>query len=647
MRNFAPQQQEAMGQATQQLGELGMTIGARMQDVMDDAKTKAAETQFLQAATDITTNYRALKNEDAINGYSTAAAGLANAQAKAESGLTNNLQRQMFNQVALRHQLDFGAQLSNHRNDQTLNFGINEANTRADNYVQLAANGYHDWQNSDGEYATNRARAIKEAQGAAQLAGLSLDSAQAQAMVKQKTTQLVQGVLTRMMDHEQYPEARVYYDKALAAGDIDERVAEQLGNSVMESHNLNKGKNIAASAVQLGLGALTPDPPYVQPIRIGSIASSAGPTHVGGNAQSGIDISVPVGTEVHAPTSGVVTKVVNDGTPGGGVTMQVTYANGSVATFAGLSSASYREGQSVTQDAVLGSTGKASDGSSAGLHWSMTDKDGNAVDPRSVSPAPKDTADFTTPEALKKALDWVDASSETERVKDIARNSIRSQYGLATDMAKQKYLEVWQSAADYYVSHHNSIDGLPSELQMQLKPEDLSKLSHNPERTTNLNTWYNLVMNPGSLTPDSVTTAYAHGQLNQADRDALTARAKAQQGNSAAATNAADTIELVKFYAQQGGIEAYGQQSDADKFRLGTLTYRVLQQVDQIKANNNGKATPDQVDSIIKDELTRQTLAELRSPQNVQGSAASLPVRPGQRQVEHWEKSNGTYVRIR
>ena len=200
--NFAPQQQVAMGQATQQLGQQVVTIGDRMQDVVDDAKTKSAETQFLQAASNVTTNYRSLKNEDAINGYGSAAADLASAQAKAEAGLTNNVQRQMFRQIAMRQLVDFGAQLSDHRNDQTLAFGINEAHARADNYVQLAANGYHDWQRSDGEYAKNKQLVIQEMQGANALAGIS-GSAQAAAMIKEKTTQLAQGVMARMIDNEQ------------------------------------------------------------------------------------------------------------------------------------------------------------------------------------------------------------------------------------------------------------------------------------------------------------------------------------------------------------------------------------------------------------------------------------------------------------
>src|ERR1700744_1224045 len=86
MRNFAAKQQEAMGQATQQLGQQVVTIGDRMQDVVDDAKTKSAETQFLQAASNVTHNYRNLRNEEAINGYVSAAADLANAQANAETG---------------------------------------------------------------------------------------------------------------------------------------------------------------------------------------------------------------------------------------------------------------------------------------------------------------------------------------------------------------------------------------------------------------------------------------------------------------------------------------------------------------------------------------------------------------------------------
>lgn|GEM_PF-6047202 len=617
MHNFAPQQQIAMGQATQQLGEQAVTIGNRMQDVVDDARTKAAETQFLKAATDITTNYRALQNIDAIDGYDSAAAGLAKAQAAAESGLTNNLQRQMFRQISMQQLVDFGGQLSDHHSRQVLSFGINEADARAGNYAQLAANASADAQNPDGEYARNRKLAISEKLHAAALAGLPADSAQAKAKVLQTTTQIANGTLTRMMNDQQYDEAKDYYDKALAAGEIDDNAAATLGNAITNGHVLNQGKNIAAGAVQIALGATTADPPRIQPVAIGSITSTAAPG-TEGNAKDGIDIAAPVGTNVHAPASGKVTKVAHDDTPGGGVSIEITYPNGNVETFSHLSSVNYQEGKSVTQGAPIGATGKMGDGTGAGVHWAMTDKEGNPVDPRTASPAPKDPSSFDTPEEYEKAADYVNRSGESERVKANALAALTSQYEQNQKIAAQKYAEVKQQAIDFYLSHNNSINGLPADVLMQLKSQDFYDMAKPQKPKTDVSTWYHFVTNPASLTVANVQSAYVKGDLNASDFRMLTERATAQQNDPNAVKNADDVVGRVMLYAQQHGMEVHNPQGIVDMHRLGSLTNSVLQQVDVEKANNKGTIMPDRVNAIIKEQAVTQTQTELGSPRNAQ-----------------------------
>lgn len=621
----APGQGNAPGQTPQQTDALGMragqTIGNVLAEQVDDATTKAAETAALGAAHNVLydpqNGYFSQQGQNAVEQFQPAQQAVVKAFQDQLDGLSNDTQKAMFQQVMQQHLLTYGQQMSNYNRDQTVTWATNESHARSDNYAQLATYTYPDWQRSDGDFAKNKTLATSEALHAAALTGAPPDSPTAKALVQQRTTQIAQGVLARMMDNGQYDEAKVYYDKALAGGEIDDRAAEQLGNAVTEGHVSNTGKNLANEATQVALGAPDGAQQRIQPVPGGSVTSVIGAPRTDGSASDGITISVPVGTQVQAPADGKVTSVSKDDPSSGGLSMEITYPNGNVEKFANLSAANYQPGQSVTQGAVVALTGKSGDATGPALQWAMTDKDGNPIDPRAASPVPKNPADFTDPDALQKAIDYVNGSDQTDQVKSAAISNLRSQHGQATEMANQKYQQVKQQVTDFYLNHNESIDGLPSALRMQLKPQDLQDFVQPPEKKTDLNTWYGLVTDPEKLTVSNVQSAYVKGELNSADFKALTARATAQQNDPASVQNATNAIHLVNFYAQQSYMETDPeQQSDQDKFSLGTLTYRVLQRADQEQADNKGKVSTGQMDSIIKDELIKQTLAELHSPES-------------------------------
>jgi hypothetical protein len=71
MRNFAPEQIQETGQAVSNAGSLalkaGQSIGMRVQEQVDDAKVKSAETQFIQSATESLDGYLNTSNADALS----------------------------------------------------------------------------------------------------------------------------------------------------------------------------------------------------------------------------------------------------------------------------------------------------------------------------------------------------------------------------------------------------------------------------------------------------------------------------------------------------------------------------------------------------------------------------------------------------
>jgi murein DD-endopeptidase MepM/ murein hydrolase activator NlpD len=678
MRNAAPGQVEQVSQTVARAGaqaqQLGNTIGDRVQDTFDDASARNAETSFLSSSNDVLTRYTHTLGKDAIDGYDGATQEIVTAKQTARDSLTNPVQQHLFDAMAVPRLVEFGKTLSDHHFQQNIQYGTQAANDRSDSLVQLSANGYADWQRPDGKYTTNKLMAVHEAQQAALLLGQPPDSPQAKALVRTKTTALAQGVLTRMMDNEQYSEAQHYYDQAMANGEIDERSAEMLGNAVMEGHNAQKGALLMSDARQAALGAqaaaprpsgandaayqqwlqanhLHEDPDYdaygafkaglqpadnghmgdqyklpthptfssesvyankpgappagewvegadkkwtfkatetnvrnaggvkglkayfdqvepgntvqlpdgtkyvgtpqpgeqswedmrgpagtvgvtqqrLQPVSIGSITETMGAPRPGNRTHDGIDIAVPVGTNVQAPANGTVSKVWDDDKFGGGLSMEISYPNGNVEGFAHLSAVNYKPGQQVSQGSIVAQTGKSGNATGPVLHWAMKDKDGNWIDPRSSVDAPKPTDTFTTPEQLERGLAYIDASDATQRVKDIAITKLRAQYGLARELQTQQYQQVKQQAVDYYFNNGQSIDGLPAAIRASLKPQDLAAFADRPDRTkSDVDTLYGWVTNRDTLTVPNVKAAYAQGKLSDAGLLEWTQRAQKQ-----------------------------------------------------------------------------------------------------------------------
>lgn len=531
MRNAAPEQLRETGQTLAAAGaletKLGNTIGDRVQETMDDANVRNANTQFLKTANDIATRYTHSLGKDAIDGYGTAAEQLDKAAEDAKTGLTNPIQQHMFAQLLTPRLVEFGKQLSDHQYQQHIQYGTQAYNDSADALIQQAANGYDDWQRPDGNFAKNKAGAVHEAQQAGLLLGLPVDSPQSLAMVKQKTTALAQGVVTRMMDKEQYPEAQQYLDAN--KDEIGERVYEVLSSAVMEGHNSQKGALLAKQAEQVALGGDGAQP-RLQPVAGGSITSTMGAPRPGGRAHDGIDIAVPVGTSVRAPANGTVTKVWNDEKFGGGLSMEITYPNGDVEGFAHLSAVNYTPGQQVTQGMTVALTGKSGNATGPVLHWAMKNPEGQWIDPRSVGAAPKDPGDFTAPEQFEKGLATINESDASQRVKDIATNKLRSQYGLARELQDQKYQEAKGNAVDWLVQNDGKFDAMPANLKAPLRPSDVAAFQQDQEDAQKKAStlalriqWMDHPFNPANPPNDpdqmsvaNVDEAYAKHQLTDA-----------------------------------------------------------------------------------------------------------------------------------
>ena len=125
MQNYAPAQMQQMGEATQQLGNSLMMMGAEM-DILaarnkqhvDEDTTRNAVTQFLSNANQMMNRSLATSDSEAAGQFEITAEAITKARDDVYVTLTNPNQRYMFNRVTNGYMLAFGKQMGDHVRQQ-------------------------------------------------------------------------------------------------------------------------------------------------------------------------------------------------------------------------------------------------------------------------------------------------------------------------------------------------------------------------------------------------------------------------------------------------------------------------------------------------------------------------------------------------
>lgn len=108
-------------------------------------------------------------------------------------------------------------------------------------------------------------------------------------------------------------------------------------------------------------------PDFIMPVSGYVITSRVGPRW--GRNHNGIDLAVPVGTNVYSSASGTV---IQSGWNGGyGICVSIDHGNGIVARYGHLSEASVTVGQTVSQGEFIGLSGNTGNSTGPHLHFEM------------------------------------------------------------------------------------------------------------------------------------------------------------------------------------------------------------------------------------------------------------------------------------
>lgn len=639
MQNHAPAQEQEIGQEAEKVGIQNIDISQRIQNQLDDAMAKQAETSFLQKAITITNGddsnpgYLNTRGKVAIDGYKDAADALAQAKQEGMEDLTNDFQKSMYNRVASQHLLSFGKEMGDHRFQQTSQYSgetsINRANAYASSatvssssYGQVDADGQ-----PTGDFARNLAVAEQETLNGVQvIKGAPADSEIAKSALMNVHTQIGTGALSQMMDaRAPFSKVQSMYDDMKEKGWFDVRTMDTMGKMVKQYTEQEMTRSVVnqslSDAVRKSQGQATTStgtPDYQFAVKGATITSQFDPE------QGNVQVAIPSGSSIQAPASGKVTQVGKD--EDDNLTVKIQHPDGSETSFAGLTTANVKVGDSVNGGQNVATSGTI-DGT-AGLTWSLTDSKGAAVDPTRAGLAPVDLTKITDEKILGDALDRVRKQITDPVLQQQATSELEGMVRHNQQMANAAKSQTIQSASDAFYKggmQWRSIpptvfNSLPAEEQQHFKDLQTSKVLQNYEQgqqfrnMSETNLIARFLENPDQVTPENINQV--RSQLSDSSYLTWMAKAEALKNSPRNVVEASDINTRMDYYAKHAGIKVDGQMTQTQKDELTDLKFSISQGIDQIKVQNKSKATDDQVNKYIQQQVTQHVLSVPRSAWN-------------------------------
>lgn len=264
MEEATSRQQMELGRAMVAAGDTAFRLGSAMQDDIDDAATKEADTAFIQRMSKVRSDYMNLSGKDAENQYQAAQDAMSSSANEIMDGLGNETQKRMFQQVAARNMNTFQSQMYDHRNKQVKEWASSESIARAESMSDLSIMAYSDRNKTDEKgnpiglrnYQANLATALDEVRKAASLNGIPEGSAQLNAMQQKVYDKVATGVVNDLLKVRQYGEAEDFLDNH----PVDSKVDTALRSSINANRQRTTIEELTYSIMNRGVLAAASDP---------------------------------------------------------------------------------------------------------------------------------------------------------------------------------------------------------------------------------------------------------------------------------------------------------------------------------------------------------------------------------------------------
>lgn len=265
--NLAAQQEVRFGQAMTQAGNVAFRVGSAIQDDIDDATAKAADTWMLTNANDLLrgqNGYLRSVGKGAVDGFQGTQEALAALGQQALDRTTNDTQKRMLQPVIARNMMTFQTQLLDHYQRETKVYATGEAKARADMRVQLAIEDYKNRDLLASEYRVNEGLALQEITRAGELSGFAPDSAQMTALKQGITTSITQGVVNRMMMENEYDAAYKFTKDQIKGGMVEREVGDRLMTAIDANRDRWMVGDYTSNILQYGKAALSTEDKGIQ-----------------------------------------------------------------------------------------------------------------------------------------------------------------------------------------------------------------------------------------------------------------------------------------------------------------------------------------------------------------------------------------------
>lgn len=230
---------------------------------------------------------------------------------------------------------------------------------------------------------------------------------------------------------------------------------------------------------------------YVAPVEYRGPPSSGFGAPRGSKVHNGVDIPIPEGSPVKAPLGGTVIQAWNDTKNGGGNSVRIRMDDGTVHGFAHLSGFNVKNGDRVEAGQVFAKSGNTGKSTGPHLHWTVTNKDGQKVNPLSAKPGEQSrqagqparvNAASTLGEAMDRAValyreDHPGASAEEIRT---VRSEVAQRWSVK-ERDKADREEAGLVAALKHIENGGTVANMPASLKAGIPPGKLGAVMNYQE----------------------------------------------------------------------------------------------------------------------------------------------------------------------
>lgn len=246
VQNLAAAQQVRFGEAMTSAGDTMFRVGSAIQDAIDEAMTREADTKAIQSFNRMSAEYMNMTGRDAVEKYPQFQAQMGEVAKSVMDGLQNDTQKRMFGQIVSRNMATYDARMMGHWLSQTKDWNSKEAGARAESYAEMAANTWQDTPAARAESKVDFETAKISLGQALDIQGVPEGSAVRIRAMQTLEDNMAKNVVARLMDRKEFDQAETFLDESGASKKVVEDLRGRVKVGLLDATSTNYAENIMA-----------------------------------------------------------------------------------------------------------------------------------------------------------------------------------------------------------------------------------------------------------------------------------------------------------------------------------------------------------------------------------------------------------------